>query len=217
MLLVLSITFIFIKICGFACVQLAHFRSRRFKGCIYSSCYYHHQIGSIHLSHCCHIFPWLCAWDACYIIFCHFLYIRSGTTGNLFSLSLCSLWLVQVFGYVLACRSYSFVCTVHHLIIIIVQTYLKALNLENACQIDFVECVRFSIFSQLSSIRYVGLYVFSLPIYLVMIEIMYILCLIIIIESEVWTITHCLGLGHGTMVSAVCFYIITILDYSCAW
>ena len=30
---------------------------------------------------------------------------------------------------ILACRSYSFVCTVHHLIIIIVQTYLKALNL----------------------------------------------------------------------------------------
>ena len=32
----------------------------------------------------------------------------------------------------------------------------------------------------------------------------YILCLIIIIKSEVWTITHCLGLGHETMVSAVC-------------
>ena len=31
-----------------------------------------------------------------------------------------------------------------------------------------------------------------------------ILCLIIIIKSEVWTITHCFGLGHETMVSAVC-------------
>ena len=30
------------------------------------------------------------------------------------------------------------------------------------------------------------------------------LCLIIIIGSEVWTITHCLGLGHETMVCAVC-------------
>ena len=37
-----------------------------------------------------------------------------------------------------------------------------------------------------------------------MIERIYILCLIIIIESEVWTITHCLGLGHETMVCAVC-------------
>ena len=40
-----------------------------------------------------------------------------------------------------ACRSHSFVCTLHHLIIIIVQTYLKTLNLYNACQIYFVECV----------------------------------------------------------------------------
>ena len=54
-----------------------------------------------------------------------------------------------------------------------------------------------------SIIQYVGLYVFSLPITVVMIEIIYILCLIIIIKSEVWTITHCLGLGHETMVSAV--------------
>ena len=35
----------------------------------------------------------------------------------------------------------------------------------------------------------------------------YILCLIIIIKSEVWTITHCLGLGHETMVCAVCLSI----------
>ena len=59
-------------------------------------------------------------------------------TGNLFSLLLCSLWWVLIFGYILACRP--FVCTVHHLNIIIVQIYLKALNLLNACQIYFVEC-----------------------------------------------------------------------------
>ena len=57
--------------------------------------------------------------------------------------------------------------------------------------------VKLSIFSQLSIIQYVGLCVFSLPISLVMLERIYILCLIIIIKSsEVWTITHCLGLGH---------------------
>ena len=67
--------------------------------------------------------------------------------------------------------------------------------------------VRFSIFSPLSIIQYVGLYVFSLPISLVMVERIYILCLIIIIESDVWTITHCLGLCHETMVSAVCLSI----------
>ena len=67
--------------------------------------------------------------------------------------------------------------------------------------------VRLSIFSPLSIIQYVGLYVFSLPISLVMIERIYILCLIIIIESEVWTIAHCLWLCHETMVSAVCLSI----------
>ena len=46
--------------------------------------------------------------------------------------------------------------------------------------------VRLSIFSPLSIIQYVGLYVFSLAISLVMIERIYILCLIIIIKSEVF-------------------------------
>ena len=36
-----------------------------------------------------------------------------------------------------------------------------------------------------------------------MIERIYILYLIIIIKSEVWNITHCLGLGQETMVFAV--------------
>ena len=52
-----------------------------------------------------------------------------------------------------------------------------------------------------------GLYLFSLPISLVMIGRIYIVCLIIIIKSEVWTITYCLGLGHYTMVFAVCLSI----------
>ena len=71
--------------------------------------------------------------------------------------------------------------------------------------------VRLSIFSQLSIvqsiIQYVGLCVFSLPTPLVMIEIIYIRRLIIIIKSEVWTITYCLGLGHETVVYAVCLSI----------
>ena len=67
--------------------------------------------------------------------------------------------------------------------------------------------VRLSIFSPLSIIQYVGLYVFSLPISLVMIGRIYILCLIIIIKSEVWTITHFLGLDYETIVSAVCLSI----------
>ena len=177
------------------------------KGYIYSPCYYHHQIGSIHLSHCFHIFPWLCAWDVCHIIFCHILYMHSGKTGNLFSIALCSLWWVQIVGYVLTCISYKFVCTLHHLIIIIVRTLSEDIE-HIKCVSDIISVwVRLSIFSQLSIIHYVGLCVFSLPISFVMIEILYMLCLIIIIKSEVWTITHCLGLGHETMVCAVCLSI----------
>ena len=147
MLLVLSITFyFFITIYGVVCVQLAHFSSRWLKGYIYSSCYYHHQIGSIHLSQCCLIFPWSCAWDVCYMIFCHLLHKRSGKTGNLFSLLLFSLWWVQIFGYVLACRSYSCVCTVHDLIIILCANLSEGIELIK-CLIYFVECV--------SKIRYI--------------------------------------------------------------
>ena len=67
MLLVLSITFYFhYNIWGCMC-STGPFKYRWLKGYIYSSCYYHHQIGSILLSHCFHIFPWLCAQDVCYI------------------------------------------------------------------------------------------------------------------------------------------------------
>ena len=192
MLLVLSITFYFqYNIWGCMC-STGPFKYRWLKGYIYSSCY-HHQIGSIHLSHCFHIFPWLCAWDVCYIIFCHLLYIHSGKTGNLFSLVLCSLWLVQIVGYVSACRSYSFVCTLRHLIIIIVQTIWRHRIYKMPVRYNLLSVwIRLSIFFQLSNIQYVGLCVFSLLISFVMIERIYILCLIIIIKSEVWTITHCL-------------------------
>ena len=113
MLLVLSITFYFhYNIWGCTC-STGPFQYWWLKGYINSSCYYHHhdhQIGSIHLSHCYHIFQWLCAWDVCYIIFCYLLHIHSGKTGNLFSSLLCSLWWVQIAGCVLAWRSHSFIC-----------------------------------------------------------------------------------------------------------
>ena len=49
---------------------------------------------------------------------------------------------------------YSLVCTLHYLIIIMVQTYLKTLNLKNAFQIYLSNVwVRFSIFSQLSILQ----------------------------------------------------------------
>ena len=40
-------------------------------------------------------------------------------TEILVSLLLCSLWWIQIVGYAVACRLHSFVCTLHHLIIIV--------------------------------------------------------------------------------------------------
>ena len=63
MMLVLSITFhCHYDISGCIC-STGPFQFRWLKGYIHSSCYYHHQIGSINLTHSYHIFPWLCAWD----------------------------------------------------------------------------------------------------------------------------------------------------------
>ena len=81
MLLLLLITFYFqYNIWGCIC-STGPFQLMWLKGYICSSCCYHHQSGSIHLSHCYHIFPWLWAWDFCYIMFCHLLHIHSGKTG----------------------------------------------------------------------------------------------------------------------------------------
>ena len=147
-------------------------------------------------------FPLLCASDVCYIIFCHLLHIRSGKPG------ICSHYYCAVYyeckysdTFWLADRTRLFV--------------QNTISLSSLCKLIWCLSdiylssvwVRLSIFSPLSIIQYVGLYVFRLPISLVMIEKIYILCLIIIIKSEVWTIIHCLGLGHETMVSAVCLSI----------
>ena len=52
-----------------------------------------------------------------------------------------------------------------------------------------------------------GAVCFQFTHFLVTIERIYIFYLIIIIKSEVWTITYCLGLGHETMVCAVCLFV----------
>ena len=73
-------------------------------------------------------------------------------------------------------------------------------------------CLRFSWFSQLSSIQYMGLCVFSLLISLMMIVRICALYFIII-KLEVWSIWHCLGLGHETGRRCMPVYIrISLLD-----
>ena len=73
MLLVLSITFYFhYNTWGWMC-STGPFKYRWLKGYVYSSCYYHNQIGSIHLSHCYYIFPLLCCFGLQIVFIC--LYI----------------------------------------------------------------------------------------------------------------------------------------------
>ena len=52
--------------------------------------------------------------------------------------------------------------------------------------------------------QYIGLCVFNLPIFLMMIMRICVLYFIIIIKSEAWTNSHCLGLSNETMIYAVC-------------
>ena len=63
--------------------------------------------------------------------------------------------------------------------------------------------VRLSIFSQLYNIWGCVFSVCQSPLWWLR---WYLLCLIIKIKSEVWTITHCLGLGHETMLCTICLY-----------
>ena len=176
---------------------------------IYSSCYYHHQIGSIHLSHC-------------YIIFFR------GCVAEMFGTSYSVTYCIYVPGKPGICFHYYCAvygeCKYSETFWLADRTRLfvqYTISLSSLCKLFWRHWtykmpvryilssvwVRLSIFSLLSAIQYVGLYFIRLPIYLVMIERIYILFLIIIIKSEVWTINHCLGLGHETMVSAVCLFI----------
>ena len=151
------------------------------------------------------IFPWLCAWDVCYIIFCNLLHMRSGRTGNLFH-HYCAVYDECKYSdtFWLADRTRMFVqytISLSSLCKLIWRHWTYKMHVRYILSSVWV---RLSIFSLLSIIQYVGLYVFSLPISLVMIERIHIICLIIIIKSEVWTITHYLGLVHETTVSTVC-------------
>ena len=61
-------------LCGVVCSQLTHLSLEDWEDiCKWS--YYHRKIGSISPSHCCHIFPWLCVWSYCSIIFSQLLHI----------------------------------------------------------------------------------------------------------------------------------------------
>ena len=143
------------------------------------------------------------------------LIVYTGKTGNFFSLVLCSLWWVQIVVYIRFGLQIVFVCLYitpshyHHCANFIWRHWTDKMPVRYNLSSVWV---RLSIFSQLSIIQYMRLCVFSLAISFVMTERLYILCLIIIIKSEVWIITHCLGLGQETMLCAVCFSIFLYIN-----
>ena len=169
MLLVLSITFHFhLYIYGVVCVQLAHFSLGDWEdiSIAHIIIIIKSEVSTLPII----IFlPWLSAWDACYIIFCHLLRIHSRKTGILFSLLLCSLWWVQIAGYVwLADRVRLFV---HYTISLSSLCKLIWRHWTYKMSVRYILSsvwVRLSIFSQLSIVHYMGLCVFSSPISLMM-------------------------------------------------
>ena len=88
-------------------------------------------------------------------------------------------------------------------------TYIKCLSDKfcRVCEWDLAYSLSYPLYNMW------GCVFVTLPIYLVMIERIYILCRIIIIKLEIWTITHCLGLGHETMVCAVCLSMFLCITY----
>ena len=142
------------------------------KGYINNPSYYHHQIGSIHLSHCCYIFPWLFVWDGCTTIFCHLLHIYiyiSGTLGPCFNY-LCSVYWCSVYGM---CKRSDTLWPAGRVRLFADYT----ISLSSLCRLIWRHwtntmlvrymlpsvCLRLRLFSQLSLIQYMGLCIFSLP------------------------------------------------------
>ena len=152
MWLVISITFHCLHIWGCLC-STRPFQFRWLKGYIYSSCYYHHKIGSINLTHCFHIFSVImclrcllhhilsliayAVWenrDFVFIIIVQFM--MSSNSRIRFGLQIVFSCLYITPSHYNHCANLS-----------------EDMNLEKPCQIYFVECVS-KIEHILSVIRY---------------------------------------------------------------
>ena len=123
MLLVLSITcYLHYNILGCMC-STGPFPFMWLKGYFYCSCNYNNQIGSIHLSHCYNIFRG-CVPEM-FVTSYPVTYCRENQE-IVFIISVQCMMSADSRN-ALACRSYSFVWALHHLIIIIVQANIRTL------------------------------------------------------------------------------------------
>ena len=147
------------------------------------------------------IFPWLCVSDGCAIIFCNLFHICPGTLGPSIHY-LCSVYGICKWSDTLVL----FVC-----LQITPSHYHHYANLSEGIELTKMlvgymllsVCLRLRQLSHLHFVQY-KYFVSSACLILLWWSWECVLYLIVIIKSEVWIIGHCLGLGHETMVYAVC-------------
>ena len=123
----------------------------------------------------------LCLRWLCHHILSSVTYI-SGETGTLSPFLKYSLWCVQMIGYIMAGGSCSFVCTLHCLIIIIIQTYLKALDFKKLVRSGV--CLRLSQSSQLNSFNVLGCVSSAYPILVMIVRMLNLLMCVSLLSSS---------------------------------
>ena len=146
--------------------------------------YHHHQIRSINLFDCYHIFPWLCACDVCYIIFCYLLHMHSGKPG---------IRVIIIAQFMMSANSricfglkivfiYLYITPSHYHHCANLSKYIELVK----CLSDFVECV--------SKIKHILSVIHHKICGAVCFQFSHFPCddWIIIIKSDIWIITHCL-------------------------
>ena len=121
------------------------FEFRWLKGYIHNPSYYHHQIGNIHLSHCCHIFLGPCFNYLCSVYWCS-VYGICKRSYRLWPAGRVRLFADYTISLSSLCR-------------------LIWRHWTNKMHVRYMlpsVCLRLKLFSQLSFIQYMGLCVFSL-------------------------------------------------------
>ena len=179
------------------------FQFRWLREYIYSSCYHHHQIGSTNHNPLSYFSVVVCL--RCLL-------------HHILSLIACTFWETRDFVFIIIVQFImsANILTRFGLQIVFVflyntpSCYHHCANLSE--DIELIKCLS-DIFCWVC--EYDWAYFLSYPLYNIRDCVFsvhpfplwwlreYTLCLIIIIKSEVWTIFHCLGLGHETMVCAL--------------
>ena len=149
----------------------------------------------VHVMHSCHIFPWLCAWSGCTIIFCQELH-RDTRKRKLFCFDYYCESMICANNWVHYSLRVVFVCL--HINLSYYHRYGDLDKcIEHIKSLSVIFRRRLNPLSQLSYyMQYMGLCVISLPVFflLMIVRIIIFYLMIIVFKSEIWIIRHCLGL-----------------------